>query len=255
MKPMIMAGVLMLAALAAPAGAQSGPPQAKSGFSIVYDIRAKGIVAGKFSYAVTRAGDAYHAVADRRMTGLVRVAVGAKQDYHYDARGTVGAGGVRPLTYEHVGGKRGRRVQARFVPGDIVTTATPPMGMGAPPASREQKAGALDQLSSIYEMALSQGDPCARTLRIYLDGRSRFDLVMRPNGAEKVSTPAFKGLARRCSVSFRPIAGFSDPQKPAALTFLLAPVGGIYAPIRIAMPTDDAGIVILEATSFTLGGP
>src|SRR5262249_22983488 len=143
-------------------------------------------------------------------------------------------------------------VRADFSGDDIVTTANPPMGMGTPPATKAQRAGAIDQVSLIYAMSMSGGDPCARTMHVYLDGRSRFDLVMSPNGTEKVSSGAYRGVALRCSVHFNPIAGFSDPQQPATLSFLFAPVGNMYAPIRIAMPTDDAGIVTLEAKSFKL---
>jgi hypothetical protein len=212
------------------------------------------LVAGKFSYSVARTGDSYRATADRRMTGLVRMIVGAKQDYRYSARGVVTDAGPQPVSYEHSGGKKNTHVQVIFTPADVITVATPPMGMGKPPATRAQKIGAMDQLSSIYAMAISSGDPCARTLHIFLDGRSRFDLVMRPDGDETVSIGAFKGEARRCSVRFEPIAGFSHPQSAATMSFLFAPIGGLYAPVRIAMPTDDAGVVTLDATSFSLAG-
>ena len=223
-----------------------------SGFTVVYDIHAKGITAGKFTYSVTRAGDAYQASADRKMTGLVRIAVGNKQDYHYAAKGIIAADGVHPQTYYHVGGKHNRRVDVDFTSGDAVTTANPEMGMGNPPATEAQRTGAIDQVSSILAMSLAGGDPCQRTFHVYLDGRSRFDLVMSPDGSERVSNDAFKGVAHKCQVEYKPIAGFSDPQDPATLTFLFGAVGGVYAPIRIAMPTDDAGIVTLEAKSFTL---
>lgn len=254
MRPVIAAAVLALSLMAGPALGQTSAPAAPPapGFSVVYDVHAKGLVVGQFSYAVKRNGQVYQAQADRRMTGLVRAIIGSKQDYRYSANGTVTEAGVHPVSYEHSGGKKNRRVQVTFMPNDIVTVATPPMGMGTPPATQAQKIGAMDQLSSIYAMAISSGDPCTRTMHIYLDGRSRFDLVMSPNGNEKVSSGAFKGTARRCSVQFKPIAGFDDPQPPATMSFLFASVGGLYAPIRIAMPTDDAGIVTLEARSFTL---
>ena len=242
---------LAMLALTTHASGQTPMPGAP-GFTIDYDIHAKGVVAGQFIYRVKRAGDAYEASADRKMTGLVRMAVGDKQDYHYASKGNVTAAGVAPISYEHVGGKRKRVVKVNFTVDDIVTTATPQMGMGNPPATKAQRTGAIDQLSSILAMSMNDGDPCKRTLRVYLDGRSRFDLVMTPNGTEKVSSAAFKGNAHRCSVQFKPIAGFSDPQEPATLSFLFGAVGSVYAPIKIAMPTDDAGIVILEAKSFKL---
>jgi hypothetical protein len=127
--------------------------------------------------------------------------------------------------------------------------------MGDPPATPAQKAGAVDQVTAIASMVAASGDPCARTLRILMDGRSRFDFVMSPAGRVNVNTRAFRGQAIRCAVQYRPIAGFPDPQTPATLTFLFAPTtGGLYAPIRIEMPTDveQIGVAVLEARSFTV---
>ncbi len=56
-------------------------------------------------------------------------------------------------------------------------------------------------------------------------------------------------------MQYRPIAGFGDPQEAAELTFLFAPTSsGMFAPIRIQMPTDDAGVVTLEARTLTVNG-
>jgi hypothetical protein len=103
-------------------------------------------------------------------------------------------------------------------------------------------------------MVIAQGDPCSRTVPVYLDGRSRFDFVFRPNGQVAVNNSAYQGQALRCSVDFRPIAGFSDPQQAATLTFLFARTSsGMYAPIRIQMPSDN-GLVTLEARQITVNG-
>jgi hypothetical protein len=56
-------------------------------------------------------------------------------------------------------------------------------------------------------------------------------------------------------VRFQPIAGFSDPQEAETLTFLFARTqSGMYAPIRIEMPTDDVGVARLEARRLTVNG-
>jgi hypothetical protein len=111
----------------------------------------------------------------------------------------------------------------------------------------------MDQVSAIASMVVAQGDPCNRTIRVYMDGRSRFDFVMRPNGTQRVNSRAFQGEAVRCAVQFRPIAGFSDPQEAAGMTFLFAKqANGLQAPLRIEMPTDD-GLIVLEAKSFQAG--
>jgi hypothetical protein len=92
-------------------------------------------------------------------------------------------------------------------------------------------------------------------LHIYLDGRSRFDFAMMANGQVDVNTQAYRGRALRCRVQFTPIAGFSDPQNPAVLTFLFAPTqSGMFAPVQIEMPSDDAGIIQLDAQRITVNG-
>ncbi|MGE0828834.1 MAG: DUF3108 domain-containing protein [Hyphomonadaceae bacterium] len=223
--------------------------------NITYSVRARGITAGEFSFRTTFNGDAYSVAADRRMTGLVRAAVGASQDYSYSVRGTRAGTILSPAAYRHQGGRRNRLVQAAFSADDVVTTATPEMGMGHPPATQAQRRGTIDQLTAMASLMLASGDPCARTLRVYMDGRSRFDFAMSANGRQRVNIAGFRGEARRCSVQFRPIAGFSDPQEAATLTFLVAPLpNGMYVPLRIEMPSDDNGIVTLEARSYQVRG-
>jgi hypothetical protein len=243
MKRILAASVLVLAALTGSAQAQA------PGFSALYDIHFKGVVAGEYSFNATRTGDAYEATVNRKATGIARLAVKNSQDYSYKVSGKVTPQGLMPTAYEHRGGKRNRVVNATFTADDVVTTANPEMGMGTPPATKAQRAGVIDQVSLIYALATPSGDVCNRTLKVYMDGRSRFDLVLKPAGTQKVSTAAFKGTAQKCSVQYKPIAGFGDPQEPATLTFLFGKTGSLYAPVSIAMPTDE-GIVKLEAKKF-----
>lgn len=245
---------LCLAALAPSASAQN-QPAASSGFTVVFGVHARGINAGEFTLTSNFTGAAYEVTASRRMTGLVRAAVGSSQDYRYSVRGAIVNGQLRPQDYQHQGGSRNRLVQARFGLDDIVTTATPQMGMGTPPATQAQRRGAIDQLTAMAGMVIAAGDPCARTIAVYMDGRSRFDFVLTPNGRQRVNMAGFNGEALRCRVQFRPIAGFSDPQEPATLTFLFGRLpNGMYAPLRIEMPSDDAGVIRLQARRFEVRG-
>jgi len=54
-------------------------------------------------------------------------------------------------------------------------------------------------------------------------------------------------------VQFTPIAGFSDPQQPARLSFLFATINGLTVPIVVEMPTDSVGVVRLEARTYRTG--
>ncbi len=254
------------AATAALAGlfAASGPAGAETRtFAAAYDMKIWGLTAGRFDLNVTFDAAAYKAATTQKTTGLVRSMVGDSQDYKASSEGVLTPAGARPTAYRHQGGKRNRLVTVSFTDQDVVTVADPPMGMGDPPATREQKLGATDSVSSFVEMLAMPGlrDPCNRTIKVF-DGRGRFDLVFRPDGREAVATGAWKGQAFRCSVAYKRIAGFRKPdpgEKQEAfdqpLKFLFAPLqGGLYAPVRVEMPTEDVGVAVLEARSLSVNG-
>lgn len=262
MRSIVAAALAMgLAALAGSATAQQAP--ANRTFQGTYVVIGRGVEAGDFTYSFTQTGANYRATANREMKGWVGAALNRAQDYTYSVTGTVAAdGSLRPTTYQHQGGRRredrpnGRLIRAQFSANDVVTTAQPGRpNMGDPPATPEQRRGTIDQITAIAAMVTATGDPCNRTLRVYMDGRSRFDFVMQPNGRVNVNTRVYRGEAIRCRVQFRPIAGFSDPQEAATMTFLFVQTpSGMYAPIQIEMPTDGVGLVRLEARRLTFNG-
>jgi hypothetical protein len=247
---------LGLTALAGPVTAQT----ANRSFDATYALIGRGMDAGDFTFRFRQTGATYEAAATREMKGMVGAALNRSQDYNYSVRGTVTADGtLRPTAYQHQGGRRrddrpnGRLVRATFSASDVVTTSVPAgMGMGDPPATAEQRRNTIDQITAIAAMITAGDNPCSRTLRVYMDGRSRFDFVLTPNGNVTVNSRAYRGSATRCTVQFRPIAGFGDPQETQTLTFLFARTeSGMWAPITIEMPTDGFGIVRLEARRFT----
>ncbi len=245
--------------LAGSAAAQSG----ERTFDGAYTVIARGIEAGDFTFNFRQSGSSYTATANREMKGWVGAALRRSQDYTYSVNGTVAADGtLRPSQYQHQGGRRrddrpnGRLIRATFTANDVVTTASPGRpNMGDPPATPEQRRGTIDQITAIAAMITADGNPCSRTLRIYMDGRSRFDFVFTPNGAVNVSSRAYEGPGVRCRVQFRPIAGFGEPQEPATLSFVFARTpSGMWAPITIEMPADGIGVVRLEARRLTANG-
>lgn len=245
------------AALATPAVAQDRT------FEAIYSVHARGIEAGDFNYSFRQTGSSYTASATREMKGWVGAALNRSQDYTYSVSGAVAADGtLRPFAYQHQGGRRredrpnGRLIRAEFTGNDVITTASPGRpNMGDPPATPAQRRGTIDQLTAIAAMVTATGDPCARTLHVYMDGRARFDFVLTPNGSVNVNSRAYRGPGVRCRVQFRPIAGFGDPQEPATLNFVFARTdSGMWAPVTIEMPTDGVGVVRLEARRLTFNG-
>jgi hypothetical protein len=259
MRSLLAAAMTLGLALAGPAAAQSG----NRSFDGTYTVHARGVEAGDFDFSFRQTGATYTATANREMKGWVGAALRRSQDYNYSVNGSVAAdGSLRPSQYQHQGGRRredrpnGRLIRATFSANDVVTTATPGNpNMGDPPATQAQRRGTIDQITAIAAMVTTSGDPCARTLRIYMDGRSRFDFVFTPNGAVNIDSRAFQGPGVRCRVQFRPIAGFSDPQEAATLNFVFGRTSsGMWAPVTIEMPTDGVGVVRLEARRLSING-
>lgn len=256
-------GALAAFGLSLAAGGPAAAQPVERTFEGTYAVIARGIDAGDFNYRFHQSGSTYEATASREMKGWIGAALRRSQDYDYSVRGTVAEdGSLRPSAYQHQGGRRrddrpnGRLVRANFTSNDVVTSSVPAgMGMGDPPATTAQRRGVIDQISAIAAMVTATGDPCSRTLRVYMDGRSRFDFVMQPNGRVNVNSRAYQGPGVRCRVQFNPIAGFSDPQEAATLNFVFAQTSsGMWAPITIEMPTDGVGVVRLEAKRLTFNG-
>lgn len=237
------------------ANAQTAGPGNLQGVSIEYNLIAKGINVGTGNYSYSFSGGAYRGSATHRLTGLARQLAGSRQDFNYAVAGVVGADGkLRPRSYRHNGGKRNRVVTVDFGDRAVTTTANPAMGMGVPPATAAQKLNTVDQVTMMASMMTVAANPCNQTVRVFLEGRTRFDLNLSPSGTQNVNLAGYRGSAIRCSVRFAPIAGFPDPMAATNMTFLFAPTGGVFVPVQIQMPTDDAGIVRLEARRITLNG-
>ena len=253
------AAAMALAVLAGSAAAQTGDRS----FDASYTVVARGLDAGEFNYSFRQTGQTYTITATREMKGLAAAALGRNQDYTYSVSGVVAAdGSLRPTVYQHQGGRRrddrpnGRLIRATFTADDVVTTAVPgPPNMGDPPATAAQRRNTIDQLTAIAAMVTATGDPCSRTLHVFMDGRARFDFVLTPNGAVNINSRAVQGPGVRCRVQFNPIAGFGEPPDPATLSFVFARTDtGMWAPVTIEMPTDGVGVVRLEAKRLTING-
>jgi hypothetical protein len=235
--------------------AQEAGPGGLTAATIEYNLIAKGINVGTGVYSYAFSGNTYRGTASHRLTGLARQLAGSRQDFNYSVSGIITDDGkLRPRSYRHQGGKRNRVVTVDFGDRAVTTTANPSMGMGVPPATPAQKLNTVDQVTMMASMMVVAANPCNQTVRVFLEGRTRFDLNLSPSGTQAVNLAGFRGNAIRCSVRFNPIAGFPDPMDATNMTFLFAPTNGVFVPVQIQMPTDEAGIVRLEARRLTMVG-
>lgn len=245
-------GAISLPALAL--AQHAGPGQVET-VAIEYNLIAKGINVGTGRYSYKFASDSYQGNASHRLTGIARQLAGSRQDFTYSVSGIITDEGLlRPRSYRHQGGKRNRVVTVDFGDRAVIMTANPPMSTGTPSATPAQKLNTVDQVTMMASMMTVASNPCDQKVRVFLEGRTRFDLDMSPSGSQKVTLAGYRGNAIRCSVRLTPIAGFPDPMDVTNLSFLFAPTNGLFVPVQIQMPTDEAGIVRLEARAVTIVG-
>ena len=249
--PWVLAMTALLGGSPALAQAVPATQAPLTGFSISYNIAARGVTVGSAAYSFTFGNGRYTGNSARRATGLAKQLAGNRQDYDYAVSGLYDGSSVKTRSYRASGGRRGRVINASFTDTNVATTSNIELNMGTPPATAAQRVGVVDEVSMLAQMLVA-GTPCRGTLKIYSEGRRRFDFIMSPQGTQSVNVPGFRGEATKCAVRFAPISGFSDPIDAGTMTFLFALVDGVNVPVQIEMPTDDAGIVRLRASRFSV---
>ena len=174
-------------------------------------------------------------------------------------------GPLRPWRYEHLNHSSGsgRVVGIDFPDGMAMPDVNPPFGsMGEPPASDEQRLGAVDPISALLRLGLQQssdpGELCSGRIPVF-DGKARYDLRLNVAGANDIRTRAWRGEAVRCHAFYEPIAGYDPEDMPSEsdiaepVTLWLAPFndGEIYLPVRIRT-NSGFGAITIEARSISV---
>jgi hypothetical protein len=259
----LLAAALMIGSAAAQEQVQEEQAPESRTFSGVYAMRMWGITAGELRYAATVTPDGYSAESSQRAKGIVRALVKNRQDYHSTVTGVLVDGAPRPVKYRHEGGKRHRIVNVTYGRDKVAVAVNPAFpSQGDPPATQAQELEAVDSLTAYLTLIMAPGanGPCPRTLKVF-DGRGRFDLEFSTAGADTVRTIAWKGKTIRCTIVYKRISGF-DPPEPGErrvferpLTIWFAPLdNGLYAPVKIAAPTNY-GEAVIVAESFSSSPP
>jgi len=172
--------------------------------------------------------------------------------------------GLSPYRYEHINhaSNKGRVVGINFDEGVAMPDVQPPFGsMGEPPASDEERTGALDPISTL--LSLMTGLPndehgvCEGRLPVF-DGKARYNLRLNNLGLDDVRTRAWSGEAIRCQAFIEPISGYDDGDRPdedetrRPVTIWLAPVNGVNVPVRFRAQTQ-IGAITIQATQLYAG--
>ena len=209
-----------------------------------------------------RIGDAdYSAAATFKSAGLLRWF--DDTDIQATTVGYVNGQGLEPWRYEHTNfaSNKGRVVGIDFREGLASPDVNPPFGsMGEPPASDEERQGALDPITVLLNVVLSlsfeqEGETCNGRLPVF-DGKARYDLRFVNAGPDDVRTRAFRGEAVRCQAFLEPISGYDEGDRPSEeeirrpVTIWLAPMDGVHVPVRFRAATQ-IGSINVQATQVS----
>jgi len=251
----------VLLALTAPAPAQES---GSSPLEIEAEYRASvwALPVGRVALRAELGADAYTARAVSEASGLA--ALFSDVRIESEVAGRIEAGAARPGRYAHdeYTGDKHRRIDMSFDDRVALSVAAPEFSnRGEPPASEQDRIGAIDPMTAVLMLAESMtGDePCSGVLPVF-DGRLRYDLALQARGRETVRTRAWRGEALVCDAFYRPISGYTDDQRPEPrelrypLTFWLAALeDGRTLPVRIQ---TRAGFgATLELRRLELRGP
>lgn len=174
------------------------------------------------------------------------------------------ADALHPYRYEHINhaSNKGRVVGINFENDVAMPDVQPPFGsMGEPPASDEDRAGALDPISTLLSLMTSlptdENGVCEGRLPVF-DGKARYDLRFNNLGLDDVNTRAWSGEAIRCQAFIEPISGYDPGDRPdeeetnRPVTIWLAPVDGVHVPVRFRAQTR-IGAINIQATQLYAG--
>jgi hypothetical protein len=241
---------------------------------VVYRVDLAGFNLGDFRLTTTFRGPAYEMRGEGRFSvldGLIFEWRGSTA-----SAGNLTSAGPEPAMYalNYAGGdEKAGQVRMTFNSGAVTEVSLVPKKRPNPhviPVTKEQLEGVLDPMSAAFLFAHSDnpnGDlkVCNQTIPVF-DGEQRFDLVLTPKKAVRVTkdgSGGYSGPAAICRVKFIPVSGYR-PDNPGIrqmsasndIEVWLVPLQGtdMYVPYRIVLPTL-VGYGSALATSFEIKGP
>ena len=245
---------------------------ASSRIVVVYRVDLAGFNLGDFRLTTTFRGPAY----EMRGEGRFSVLEGLLFDWRGStaSAGNLTSAGPEPAMYalNYSGSDESGQVRMTFGGGAVTQVSTLPVKRPNPhviPVTKEQLEGVLDPMSAAFLYAHADnpnGDlkVCNQTIPVF-DGEQRFDLVLTPKRAVRITKEAaggYSGFAAICRVKFIPLGGYR-PDNPGIklmsqtndIEVWLVPLPGttMYVPYRIVLPTM-VGYGSAVATSFQVKG-
>lgn len=253
---------------ATPANKVLADVKAGNAKELVYVLEAKAYflfipVTGRADFNVKLNGDIYTMNTRVKTTGIADIFV--DYDLNVSSSGYVLDDGLQTYNYisQNNDGKKNRRVEMTYGADDVKMVATPAFGnLGFPPATPEQKLGALDPITSLIDVMFqprSADAPCGGPLTTF-DGRQLTRLSMNYVGPAQIKTKAWKGDGIECHVKMERVAGYKKGEKGGNLSGIEGPMSiyfaevieGTMMPVKIVVDTEDIGKITVQTSKIEM---
>lgn len=256
---------VLLVLLAFPAQGEESTAAIHSDQEKSVDIRYGGRVFGipvmKASISADFVGEKYAARADFRTSGLLSIF--SKVQVIASATGEVKNGKLKSKEYWHkeLDGRKNRELSMSYGKELVTIRVDPPLyTMGDPPASMQQRLEALDPVSALLALTVSNtaAQQCKGSIKVF-DGKQRYDLRMQAGEIKTIRTRAYKGKALRCQVWYIPVAGFDaddlrnpeEYQKPVTMWLSKSKDSEFQIPVRFEAKLSF-GTAVIEARKIEI---
>ena len=255
--------VLPLSAVARAGGQDAGAPQPPEQFFAEYSGSLYFLQVADITLSARLEEGTYSSAATFQSAGLLRWF--DDTDIEASAIGYRTGAALTPYRYEHINraSEKGRLVGIDFPDGVATPDIDPPFGsMGQPPASAEERAGAMDPISVILRLMMGpinagEDAVCSGRLPVF-DGKARYDLRFENLGPDQVRTRAYRGQAIRCHAHLEPISGYDPGDRPTEeeiarpVNIWLVEMDGVHVPVRFRASTQ-IGNISIQARRIGLG--
>lgn len=263
-------GVLALVPMLAIASVLPTPATAETGdVGLSYKIYVGGFQVGALRIDMDLAAENYDIAAKVSTTGLVgRMFPWWMQAY---SKGEIVGAGVMPVSAGQRNNWRGRErfIDMKFRNGvaRIDRIAPKPESDDRDRVPEAMRTGVVDLASAIVSIIrkMDGNQPCRAEVPVF-DGRRRYDLVARPDGAENLLPSGYTpyvGDTVNCLVSIRKKAGFKknddsgwNDNDRSARVWMGKAFGGVPpVPVRLTLNTPMGALIAhLSAAEYESGG-
>ena len=264
----VITGGLITAMTAAGASATKMTPPPVQSDSVKFQFDYTGslffIPLGTLSFRGEKNGYGYSVRTDMQTAGLGKLSkdggLWSTSTGYYDGSG------VKPSRHEiQKLNKKARNVTMTYAASGAPTASIEPRfgSMGQPPATKAERAEAVDAISGIMQMMMTGHEfgstPCEGTIKIF-DGKQRYNLNMKKVGTTKINQSSYRGKTVRCEVLMENVSGY-DPEDRLTAEEAATPLivylanyedAGLWVPVRFDYRVSGIRVNI-KATNIRLG--